>query len=216
MKKERVFLKIICYDSLRYSSRRGIPVQSTLGEFLIEFTEFWNNFVLHEFSALRVEPESQLKNVDIAACPQQANGVDYGLFTVAVTLHLLEGLEVNRHTFSQDNISEMRKQLAKSFKQDAKSLRFLPAQTVQSCFPHWRARKTSKYPYVKGARDSVVAPRDGYVLGNRADDDIQRAGVNDDSSYAYNKQSDNDDDDDDDDDEKNLQLPQQRLQQGQW
>ena len=51
------------------------------------------------------------------------------------------------------------------------------------------------------------------MSGNWADDDIQRADVNDDSSYAYNKQS--DDDDDDDDDEKNLQLPQQRLQQGQ-
>ena len=57
MKKERVFLKIICYDSLRYSSRRGIPVQSTLGEFLIESTEFWNNFVVHEFLRFDLSPK---------------------------------------------------------------------------------------------------------------------------------------------------------------
>ena len=47
-----------------------------------------------------------LKLIKAQPCPQQTNGVDCGLFAVAVSILIVADLEVQKDTFTQADISD--------------------------------------------------------------------------------------------------------------
>ena len=52
-----------------------------------------------------IVPPGQSFEVDrTQPCPQQTKGVDCGLFTVTVTIHIVKGVEVRKDTFTLAHI----------------------------------------------------------------------------------------------------------------
>ena len=103
------------YDSIRVSRRqfKKISVDSPHGEAIELITSFLNNFVFYSSSPVdvKIDLDYLLSNVNHRLCPQQKNGIDCGLFTAGVTLHLLHGIEVSSNSFSQKNMTELRSEL---------------------------------------------------------------------------------------------------------
>ena len=52
-----------------------------------------------------------IDRVHYCDCPIQKNGFDCGLFAVGVVLHLIEGIDVTRETFRQQDITNLRSTL---------------------------------------------------------------------------------------------------------
>ena len=63
-----------------------------------------------------------LKLITSQPCPQQTNGVDCGLLAVEVSIHILEGVEVTRDTFSQGHIIKFQQMLPSLLTQKKKEL----------------------------------------------------------------------------------------------
>ena len=104
------------YDSLvTPSGDGGIRFHSEATDFLRVFNDYWHNFVLHDATNdTRAARESiVLQIAKIRASPQQPkDSLNCGLFTVGVSLHLLEGFSVNSTTFDGDTIANMRTSLS--------------------------------------------------------------------------------------------------------
>ena len=96
------------YDSLVKPGRSGgIGVHEEATAFLRVFNDFWHNFVSYDtVDAHRIKRERYLLQLaEIRDSPQQPKkSLNCGLFTVAVCLHLLEGLSVNSTTFDEHTI----------------------------------------------------------------------------------------------------------------
>ena len=85
--------------------------------------------------------EEVLKKVDYHYCPGQLNRIDCGLFCVGVVLHLLDGIEVDRTTYTHQKCSHLRFKLSTHFTHvvhhpDDKDVVLQPTgQVVRDCFP---------------------------------------------------------------------------------
>jgi hypothetical protein len=78
-----------------------------------------------------------IDRVHYCDCPIQKNGFDCGLFAVGVVLHLIEGIDVTRETFRQQDITNLRSTLVTVFGGDGADLG-TTSQVVRDCFPQLR------------------------------------------------------------------------------
>ena len=111
-----VFHKVVVYDSMRRSSRKNDAPhkQSVPAHFLCEFQKFLSQFTFFNTpnnEKLLADPTFILKKAKYCPCPQQQNGVDCGLFAVAVILHLLDGHNNLEGLFTQSHIQSLRHDL---------------------------------------------------------------------------------------------------------
>lgn len=108
---EDPWLTVDCYDSLRASRNRNRSIHgsSEFGKFLITFSLFWNKFIWWKTKDKReVNYKDLLVKGCIQPCPQQRNGIDCGLFAVAVTMYVIDDIPLLETSFSQENISAFR------------------------------------------------------------------------------------------------------------
>ena len=75
------------------------------------------NFLLYkpEHKHLILCNDEVLKKVDYHDCPGQLNRIDCGLFCIGVVLHLLDGIEGDRTTFTHQSCSRLRFKLSTHF-----------------------------------------------------------------------------------------------------
>ena len=136
----RGFYKSVqCYNSFDAKKARrevqgGMP---EVNDFVEDYHRFLVDYVVcgssHRFS-LRF-PSSAPKNIDFCTCPKQRNGIECGLFAVAVVLHIIDGIPVTVDTFSQEIIPALSNNLT-SHLANVKSFRkyTLPSGIVRGVF----------------------------------------------------------------------------------
>ena len=108
---EAYLKSVVCYDSLQKSSRHS-HLPSPVRKFLQTLCIFWNKNV--KSSKDNNQQNNLLKNVVLKECPQQKNSIDCGLFAVGICLHLLDGIDIQHNTFTQDNITLFRNNVSKT------------------------------------------------------------------------------------------------------
>jgi hypothetical protein len=94
------------YDSLQRRTRQ--LKQSTMGAGIVSnVNTFFHYFVLQDkkYENLRMSDLELLEAVEFDECPSQTNGHEWGLFAVAVVLHLVKCQEVTSQTFRQSDIT---------------------------------------------------------------------------------------------------------------
>jgi MULE transposase domain/Ulp1 protease family, C-terminal catalytic domain len=134
----RGFYKSVqCYDSLDRKKTRRHGGRPEVNDFLEDYHRFLVDYVIRgnsERFSLRF-PSSAPKNIDFCACPKQRNGIDCGLFAVAVVLHLIDGIQLTVDTFNQEIITALRNNLTSHFA-NVKSFRTytLPSGIVRGVF----------------------------------------------------------------------------------
>jgi hypothetical protein len=143
-----LFLRFEYYDSLRRSSRGGPRImQGTPGAWLIvcEVRAFFFNFVLQDknkFNYITSPTDDDLLNhmiVGFRQCPGQYNGINCGLFCIAVVLHLLDGKPMTEGTFNFNHCILLRSKLAAHFNRDNGAYE-QTSQVVRDCFPQLKGR----------------------------------------------------------------------------
>ena len=110
---EDPWVAVECYDSMGGNPRRTrntrIKNSSTFGLFLDTFCSYWNKMVWYTKREKRTAVlKHLLTKAVMLSCPQQDNGIDCGLFSVVVILHLLQNFAISATSFSQEDISGMR------------------------------------------------------------------------------------------------------------
>jgi Ulp1 protease family, C-terminal catalytic domain len=155
---------IHCYDSnmtCTRLTRKTMALHSELAIFLQDFHQFVLNFVVCDGVLESVRLESAIlppKDVMYYPCPSQQNGIDCGLFAVAVILHLIDGIVVEKNTFDQSSITNLRKELAHHLSGVATLNKYqMPAIIVRKWFPQLQLLTTD--------HESVV-PNDEVNKGN--------------------------------------------------
>ena len=112
-------------------------------DFIQNFVRVFNKFVLkiknHSCDASKV-----LMNVVQVSCPIQQNGIDCGLFAVAICLHILEGPVIGPHIFTQQDITKLRNCLASLLAKDRN----------ERYFGIW-----SMFKYLPSLSPSLMAPQ---------------------------------------------------------
>ena len=75
-------------------------------------------------------------------CSQQGNGIDCGLFTVVVILHLLQNVAISADSFSQEDISGLRSDIVAACDDETlaadptrNAFEFILPDLVRRCFP---------------------------------------------------------------------------------
>ena len=126
--------KVFHYDSLVHPKTRSLTMQhvpAQVKDFIQNFVRVFNKFVLnlknHSCDASKV-----LLNVVQVTCPIQQNGIDCGLFAIAICLHIFEGTEIGPHIFTQEDITKLRKYLPSLLSKD-RNERYVG---IQSMFPY--------------------------------------------------------------------------------
>ena len=80
-----------------------------------------------------------LSLLEVSPCPQQRNGIDCGLFTIGVVLHLLGKLHVTPKTFKDQHVSHLRKVLgtflASAMTGHKQKKVTIPSALIRDCFP---------------------------------------------------------------------------------
>ncbi len=76
-------------------------------------------------------------------CPHQINGIVCGLFCAGIVLHILVGKTIDRDTFSQEHVTELRSKLGDHFmgaghNQTNKTNHQPTNKVVRDCFPSLR------------------------------------------------------------------------------
>jgi hypothetical protein len=128
-----------CYDSLRHSVRisKLHPGRSSISDFLADFHQFVLNFILSGQKHQQVTATAAVSstNVHFHPCPSQSNGIDCGLFAVAIVLHIIDGVSVDDTIFDQGCITQLRTELT-SHLSGVKCLKKnpLPSSVVRKCF----------------------------------------------------------------------------------
>ena len=120
--KEGFISKVSIYDSLVGASKRTTRQAVTnVGFSLVSLLDivntFLNNYVLYNPSDSKLcQTNDQLMGlVSFEFCPQQENGIDYGLYCVGVVLHLLDNHVVDHETFDRKAITGLRMRLFTHF-----------------------------------------------------------------------------------------------------
>ena len=139
------YLKISFYDSLQRSTRgsRGVETGSRMAAIVCEVNDFFVNYLLYkpEHTPVVLSDDEVLRKVDYHDCPGQLNGIDCGLFCIGVVLHLLDGIEVDRDTFTHRHCSRLRMKLSTHFTHvvhnpdDEDAMSIPTGQVVRDCFP---------------------------------------------------------------------------------
>ena len=116
IRREQIFKNVKIYDSLRRTGRNVsvFNINSTGKQFLVLLQTFlakYSFFASPNVERLLGEKELILQNAEYIQFPQQLNGYDCALFALATTLHLCSRRVVEQNTFSQDNVSELRRAL---------------------------------------------------------------------------------------------------------
>ena len=80
-----------------------------------EMNDFFVHFLLYkpEHKPMVLIDDEVLKLVEYHDCPGQLRGIDCGLFCIGVVLHLLDGIDVDRDTFTHRHCSQLRLKLSK-------------------------------------------------------------------------------------------------------
>ena len=102
---------------------------------------FFNTYVLHEakYARLQQTDANVLRRVQYGDCPAQHDGYNNGIFAIAVVFHLAERKPLNIHTFSQNDVTKARSELAQAF---APTSAFIPRNVFRNCFPMLRGEST--------------------------------------------------------------------------
>ena len=116
---DNIFPEVLVYDSIKISNcRRNMkkPPVTMATTFLKKLQFFFAKYVLYDtdFEKLLLSNDEYiLKNIDYKDCPNQTNGYDCSLFAYAITLHLVNNVEVKETTFIQEDITRFRFALGK-------------------------------------------------------------------------------------------------------
>ena len=139
-------MKVLHSDSLVHPKTRSLTmkhVPAQVKEFIHSFVRVFNKFVLkmknHSSDVMKV-----LKNVIQISCPIQHNGIDCGLFTVVICIHICDGAEVGPHIFTQYEITQLRAQLPSLLTKDRD----------ERCYGIW-----SQFPYLSASLPSSLPPQ---------------------------------------------------------
>ena len=126
---EKIFKEISCFDSL--NRVRKIRKSHGVGPTLQLLEQFLDYVVLWDVEV----PKSRFNTFDIATsipCPPQKNGYDCGLFTAVVVAYVVGGKEINTTTFSQTQVSVLRKHMVNEFQVEDGKVVFDP-----DSFKYW-------------------------------------------------------------------------------
>ena len=95
---------------------------------------FFKTYVLHEekYARLRQTDANVLRRVQGKDCPAQHDGYICGIFAVAVVFHLAERKPLIMHSFSQNDVTKARSELAQAF---APTSAIIPRNVFRNCFP---------------------------------------------------------------------------------
>jgi Ulp1 protease family, C-terminal catalytic domain len=139
------YQSISFYDSLRRSTRgsRGVDSGSRMAPIVCELNDFFVNYLLYkpEHKPVVLSDDEVLRKVEYHDCPGQLNGIDCGLFCVGVVLHLLDGIEVDRNTFTHRHCSRLRMKLSTHFthvvhnREDEDAMSIPTGQVVRDSYP---------------------------------------------------------------------------------
>ena len=108
LSNDAFFNEVLCYDSL--ARVRRIRKSHLIASLLQNFQLFLDKVVLWDMQI----PKTKFNVFDVAVsspCPPQLNGCDCGLFTAVVLSYIVSGGGVNQSTFTQHQISILRKKL---------------------------------------------------------------------------------------------------------
>lgn len=132
--KNTVYKHAKFYDSMRYSRRGGaFPENSNIGKFLKSFNAFVQAFLFDNDRNRDVGFRALLEIAEVKTCPLQKNSFDCGLFSFATLLHLMDGIEITRGVFGQDEIDALRAGLAA--KCEERDRDFISREYLRSFFP---------------------------------------------------------------------------------
>ena len=170
------------YDSIRVSSRRSkkISPDSSHGSSLNLICSFLNTFVFYSCSSfeVKVDLEYLLSNANHRLCPQQKNGIDCGLFTAGVSLHLLYGVELLPNSFLQKSMSGLRADLDDGLRLefDSNGMERMPGHIIRFCFPKLH-EAIGEDPEEDGSDVEVVGYKKGAIIvkvedGYNSDDSV--------------------------------------------
>jgi hypothetical protein len=102
-------------------------------------------------------------------CPGQYNGIDCGLFCIAVVLHLLDFKTVTEDTFNFNHCILLRSKLAAHFNRKNDDANEQTSQVVQDCFPELKGTTIlSSY----GVEVVVTVPAAAKTNDDDNDDDV--------------------------------------------
>jgi hypothetical protein len=130
-----------CFDSMFGPGLVHNNARSGLLKFLVDFNKFVVNFIISPSisdNKLKTEKELHgklLSRMKYSSCPQQDNCFDCGLFSVAIVLHILDGQEITRQLFSQENITDLRFDLGSHLSSVPNLTRYpLPSELIRKHF----------------------------------------------------------------------------------
>jgi len=100
------------FDSTRRSSRSTtFSHTSSVGSMLKSIAAFLNHYLFYDKQSSRIDINDLISKAKIRPTPQQQNGIDCGLFAVGTTLGLVEGKNLDTFSFSQEDVTRLRKNL---------------------------------------------------------------------------------------------------------
>ena len=100
-------IKVFHYDFC--SSKNKTSYNATCTS-MSERLRVFNKFVL-KLKNCSCDASKVLMNIVQVSCPIQQNGIDCGLFAIAICLHIFEGTEIGPHIFTQQDPTKLRKYL---------------------------------------------------------------------------------------------------------
>ena len=153
---------------MRRSTRAGAHLPSDSSEIPAEVNEFLCNFDVHrpQHNHLqRAHHEVFDKLVQYQECPWQIYGIDCGLFCVGVMLHILVGKIIDRDTFSQEHVMELRLKLGDHFMgarhdRTNKTNHQPTSKVVQNCLPSLRGTTNVSMYGVEDVTPLPIPPAD--------------------------------------------------------
>ena len=72
--------------------------------------------------------------IQVQPCPQQMNAVDCGLFAVAISVHILEGVQIQKDAFNQTHITKFQQMLLSLLNQKKKEVSQCDALAISPAF----------------------------------------------------------------------------------
>jgi len=103
--------EVKCYDSMRSPGRHTFDEQFEFAGMLKIFNQFITTFLLPTIVNSideKLYEDELFRKFQFISCPQQHNCYDCGLFTVVNIYHIIDGIQINVNTYSQENISQLR------------------------------------------------------------------------------------------------------------
>ena len=97
---QRITLPKLCSTTPLSTQQQGQnAVNPRIAEFILDLVLVLNRFIL-QFQDHSCNPDEVLWTSTQISCPIQDNGIDCGLFAVAICLHIFDGVKIHKSIFT--------------------------------------------------------------------------------------------------------------------